>query len=103
MFSKRHVLQRYCQDIYKASLDIIDGQAIADMLADRDTGWIADKYLEIPSELWPAALLDEDYTAERDRWFSQKRTPENYADFLEIKRGLRTATFEDDAKRDLGE
>ena len=101
--SKRHVLKRYCQDIYRASLDIIDGQAIADTLADRDTSWIADKYLEIPSELWPATSLDEHYTTIRNRWLVQKQTPENYADFLEIKRGLRTATFEDDAKRDLGE
>ena len=73
------------------------------MLADRDTGWIADKYLEIPSELWPPSSLDEHYTSARDRWLARKQTPENYADFLDIKRGLRTATFEYDAKRDLGE
>jgi hypothetical protein len=100
--SKRHILKAYCQDIYGTTLDIFDGQAIADMLADRDTSWIADKYLEIPSELWPATSLDEHYTSAHGRWLVRKQTPENYADFLEIKRGLRTATFEDDAKRDLG-
>lgn len=100
--SKRHILQKYCRDTYGATLDIFDGQAIADMLADRDTGWIADKYLEIPSELWPATSLDEHYTSARDRWLVRKHTPVNYADFLEMKRGLRTATFEADAKRDLG-
>jgi len=99
--SKRHILKKHCQDTYGATLDIFDGQAIADMLADRDTSWIADKYLEIPSEMWPATSLDEHYTSARDRWLVRKQTPENYADFLEIKRGLRTATFEDDAKRDL--
>ena len=101
--SRRHVLKNYCHDTYRVALDIFDGQAIADMLADRDTGWIADKYLEIPSELWPPSSLDEHYTSARDRWLARKQTPENYADFLDIKRGLRTATFEDDAKRDLGE
>ena len=100
--AKRHILKKYCQDTYGSSLDIFDGQAIADMLADRDTGWIADKYLEIPSELWPVTSLDEHYTSLRERWLTQNQTPENYADFLEIKQALRTATFEDDAKRDLG-
>jgi hypothetical protein len=100
--AKRHILKKYCQDNYGAALDIFDGQAIADMLADRDTSWIADKYLEIPSDLWPATSLDEHYTSSRDRWLTQTQTPGNYADFLEIKRGLRTATFDEDAKRDLG-
>lgn len=100
--ARRHILQKYCQDTYGATLAIFDGQAIADMLADRDTSWIADKYLDIPSELWPATSLDERYVSSRDHWLIQKQIPENYADFLEIKQGLRTATFEDDAKRDLG-
>lgn len=100
--AKRHTLKKYCHDTYGATLDIFDGQAIADMLADRDTSWITDKYLEIPSELWPATSLDEHYTLSRDRWLTQNQSPENYADFLEIKQGMRTATFEDDAKRDLG-
>jgi hypothetical protein len=69
--AKRHTLKKFCQDTYGATLDIFDGQAIADMLADRDTSWIADRYLEIPSELWPPALLDEHYTSSRDRWLIQ--------------------------------
>jgi hypothetical protein len=100
--SKRHALKEHCRNTYGAALDIFDGQAIADMLADRDTSWIADKYLEIPPELWPATSLDEQYAAACNLWLVQKRIPENYADFLEIKSGLRTATSEDDAKRDLG-
>jgi hypothetical protein len=99
--AKRHRLQAYCQDSYQATLDIFDGQAISDMLADRDTGWIADKYLEIPSDFWPDTSLDDQYITSRDRWVTQKDTVENYADFLDIKRGLRMATFEDEAKRDL--
>ena len=98
---KRHKLQEHCRATYGASLDIFDGKAITDMLADHDTSWIADEYLNVPSELWPATTLDKDYTTARDRWLIQNGTPENYADFLEIKRGLRTATFEDDARRDL--
>jgi hypothetical protein len=98
---KRHILKEYCKKNYGASLDIFDGQAIADMLADRDTSWIADKYLQVPSELWPATSLDQQYTDACDRWLVKKPVPQNYADFLEIKQCLRTATFEDEAKRDL--
>jgi hypothetical protein len=70
--SKRHILKQYCQNSYGATLDIFDGQTIADMLPDRDTSWIADKYLEIPSELWPATSLDEHYSTSRNRWESPK-------------------------------
>ena len=98
---KRHKLQKDCHTSYSATLDILDGQAIADMLADHDTSWIADEYLNIPSELWPTITVDEKYTIARERWLIQNPAPENYADFIEIKRGLRTSTFEEEARRDL--
>jgi hypothetical protein len=97
---KRHKLQEHCSTTYAATLDIIHGQTIADMLTDHDISWIADPYLDIPSEFWPTTALDEGYTTARDRWLKQNRAVENYADFIEIKRGLRTATFEE-ARRDL--
>lgn len=99
--AKRHALQQYCHETYRATLDIFDGQAIADMLSDRDTSWIADQYLEIPAELWPPGSLDGSYISARDRWLSRNQEPENYANFLEIRSGLRTATFQEDARRDL--
>src|SRR5258707_5799748 len=34
--ARRHEMQALCQQQYGATLDIFDGQAIADMLADRD-------------------------------------------------------------------
>ena len=98
---KRHKLQKYCNDTYSAALDIFDGQAIATILSDRDTSWIADEYLSIPSELWPTSERNEDYINSRDRWLIQAETPENYADFLDLKRGLRMATFVEEARHDL--
>lgn len=82
-------------------MDIFDGQALADMLADPDAAWIAEQYLEIPADAWPVSSLDEEYTAARDRWLVNDAAPQNYADFLSIKRGLRTATYEDEAKPDI--
>ncbi|WP_149535763.1 hypothetical protein [Siccirubricoccus phaeus] len=99
--AKRHILKEFCKTQYSAGLDIIDGEAIADMLADTDLHWIAERYLDIPANIWPVAEYDADYQQHRERWLIQTNTPQNYADFLQIKEGLRTATFEDDAKRDL--
>lgn len=98
----RHNLKKHCQETYSATLDIFDGQAIADMLADRKALWIAEQFLEIPADALPPSSLDEHYYALRDRWLTMKTNPQNYADFLETKRGLRTAVFEAEARRDLG-
>jgi hypothetical protein len=99
--AKRHELQRFCQETFAASLEIFDGQALADLLAERDTFWIAEQFLSIPAEEWPAESTNEQYRALRDRWVSQSEEPANYADFLDIKQGLRTASFDESAKPDL--
>jgi hypothetical protein len=94
-------LQKLCQQSYGATLDIFDGQALADILAERDTFWIAEQYLSIPADEWPAESTDEQYRALRERWITRGDTPQNVAEFLDIKQGLRTACFEELAKRDL--
>ena len=100
--AKRHVLQSFCTVTYGATLDIFDGNTIADMLADTDARGVAFEHLEIPSELWPApGTLDPEYSVSRTRWLSRKQRPLNWADFFEIKLGLRTATFNEEAKPDL--
>jgi hypothetical protein len=97
----RHTLEAFCRDTYGAALDIFDGQAIADLLADRDTFWIAEQYLSLPTDAWPKEPVDQHYESLRARWVAQTRQPLNYSDFLELKQGLRTATFEDEARPDL--
>src|SRR5689334_3414431 len=57
--------------------------------------------LSIPSELWPTSERNEDYINSHDRWLIQADKPDNYADFLDIKRGLRMATFVEEFRRDL--
>lgn len=99
--AKRHGLQAYCQDTYNSRLDIFDGLAIADMLSDADTFWIAEQYLQVPANFFPEGEVDEEYDRLRERWLTTPREPTNYADFLSIKSGLRTATTEDAAKPDF--
>lgn len=98
----RHKLQAHCRDAYKADLDLFDGQQISDMLSDGDTFWIAEQYLSVPSEMFPPVTVDAEYQELKERWLTvEERGPGNLAEFLEIKRGLRRATFEEAAKPDL--
>ncbi|MGF9564999.1 hypothetical protein AAIH70_15905 [Neorhizobium sp. BT27B] len=98
----RHKLQAHCRDAYEANLELFDGQQISDMLSDGDTFWIAEHYLSVPSEMFPPVTVDDEYQDLKERWFTgEERGPSNLAEFLEIKRGLRRATFEEAAKPDL--
>jgi hypothetical protein len=99
--AKRHSLQDYCRKEYAAELEIFDGQALAELLADRDTFWIAEQFLSIPAAAWPQEPVDASYAAMRTKWVDANTTPQNYADFLDIKQGLRIATREEGAKPDL--
>lgn len=99
--AKRHELQGFCQQTYRASLDIFDGQALADILAERDTFWIAEQFLSIPADEWPADPTSAEYRALKERWITRGEQPQNYAEFLDIKSGLRSATFEESAKQDI--
>jgi len=89
--ARRHELQAHCADTYQARLELFDGQAIADQLADPDTFWIAEHFFSVPSEMYPAVETDEEYEALRETWLSGKRTVVTPADFIEFKRGLREA------------
>lgn len=83
------------------ALQIFDGNAIAEWLAEPDIFWIAQEYLHLPSDLAPAGELEQGYAKHREEWRSRAPIPINRTDFLEIKAGLRMATFDDSARADL--
>lgn len=100
--AQRHKLQLHCRDTYGARLEIHDGQAIADQLADSDTFWIAVQYLAIPADFCPEEALDDDYAKLKAQWLAADAEPPlDYSDFLDVKLGLRTATFEATVRQDL--
>ncbi|MCI4591124.1 hypothetical protein MOK15_13610 [Sphingobium sp. BYY-5] len=100
--AKRHNLQKLCHDAYGAHLEVFDGQAIADLLAEPETFWIAEQFLSVPADMFPAVEADADYAALRRRWFDEVREIGSYSDFIEVKRGLRRATFSPELRADLG-
>jgi hypothetical protein len=72
--SDRHKLQSEAREKYGLELEIFDGPAIAEMLADHQSAWIAQRFLSIPSEFvlqpegqspdWFEAVLATTYDSE---------------------------------------
>lgn len=99
----RHTLQSWCMATYSVQLEIIDAQALSEQLSLPSTFWVAEKYLDIPSEFMsrPVKLENQDYEEARQRWVVEARKPVNYADFVDIKASLRRVTFDDVLKSDI--
>lgn len=100
--ARRQELQKWAKDSHAVELEILDGQALSEGLTDPDVFWIAQEYLAISSEHYPALESnDARYSEYKVRWIKTARKPANYADFFEIKYGLRKATFSKDHQPDL--
>ncbi len=98
---KRNMLKTWAKG-QGVTLQIFDGQAISEMLADHETLWIAQQYLTLPAELvFPAPEGEDWYQELKARWADREPLPISRADFVEIKSGLRHATFEVQARPDL--
>ncbi|HEY0115120.1 MAG TPA: hypothetical protein VGB54_05315 [Allosphingosinicella sp.] len=100
--AKRHELQAWCRKQHKAELEVFDGQAIANLLAEPEHFWIAEHFLAVPAEMYPPIEGGEEYARLKERWLAGTREIANQADLTEVKRGLRKATFKAELKPDLG-
>jgi hypothetical protein len=100
--AKRHELQAWSRKQHDAKLEVFDGQAIANLLAEPEHFWIAEQFLAVPAEMYPPIEGTGEYGGLKERWFDGSREIANQADFLEVKRGLRKATFKTELKPDLG-
>lgn len=100
---RRHKLQKWCLETYGVSLEIFDGQALAEQLTNIDVFWLAEEYLDVPSEFYPHyGETEESYDKYKLRWLTQDDEPQSYADFIQVKYCLRRATFRNEKKPDLG-
>lgn len=82
-------------------LQIFDGSAIAELLAEAELFWIAQEFLHIPAELAPEFPSNDSYIQHRTAWKSRSALPVSRPDFASIKAGLRRSTFETYARGDL--
>ena len=102
--SDRHVLQEWAQTQHGVHLDIYDGQAIAELLIDRDVVWIAERYLGVPSQMLPVPPVTEEdswYEEYRQKWRLTAPRVHSYADFGEIRAAVRHATFDKTLVQDI--
>lgn len=100
--SKRHDLQQWGKKEYSIELEIFDGQALSEELTDPEIFWIAEEYLHVPSEMYPKHKKEpRKYQEYKQKWIMENSIPASYADFFQIKHGLRNATFNKEHKVDL--
>ncbi len=92
--ARRHSIRDWASEAFEVHVEIFDGQAISEALADPDTFWIAEEFLSVSADQYPQpAESGTRYTRLREHWLRASNAPRNYADFFEIKYGLRHATF----------
>ena len=102
----RHRLQSEIKSSHKVRLEFHDAESIASLLARPDGFWIAERFLSIPAEIRPD-LPDEngdltaEYVARRRRWRTKDVPSPTLGDFIDLKEGLRQATFDPETRGDL--
>lgn len=98
----RHVLQAWASGQHNIRLDIFDGKAISELLADADTYWIAVRYLGMPETSYPRKLAENDdwYGPDLEKW-QQVENPHGFADFQELSVCARRALYDDKYRADL--
>ena len=102
--TKRHYLKKWAEEEYSIDFEIYDGQAVSELLAERDVFWIAERYLSIPAEIYPVYPVkdgNEWYFKLLQEWKQKNDHYYHHADFVEIKSAIRHATFTPEVKQDL--
>ena len=102
----RHQLESETQESYGVRLEFHDGESFANLLARADGFWIAERFLAIPAEIRPEPVttdgnLSDEYVERRQRWREQSQPISTLGDFIDLKAGLRAATFQKESHGDL--
>lgn len=102
--AKRHKLKDWARENYSIELEIHNGEAISELLADREIFWIAEKYLSIPAEIFPRSSENDGgvwYSTVFSEWKDKKPTGDNFSEFAEIKLAARHSFYTESLKQDL--
>lgn len=99
--ARRHSLQHWAREQWDVALDVIDGEALADLLAGQNLFWAAIEHLAIPAELAPETTELAEYGNSLTRWRDRTDDPRTFGDLLSLRDGLRDATFMPEHRDDL--
>jgi len=98
----RHAFQDRMRARHGIHVEMFDGNAIAELMAQPHTFWIAEEYLHLPARVFPP-VPDRPGWYEEDlaRWHSDDSRPFSWGHLVDLTGCLRYAAFHEDAKRDL--
>jgi tetratricopeptide (TPR) repeat protein len=104
--AKAQELKTEARQQHEIELEILDGQALAEMLSHHDTFWMAARWLAVPAEYGPerfdtGAIEPAWYVESRERWRAAQHPPTTMGEVMEVRAGLRRATFHANARPDL--
>ncbi|HVQ38103.1 MAG TPA: hypothetical protein VMS31_11255, partial [Pyrinomonadaceae bacterium] len=94
----------WARKTYSIGLEIHDGQSLAELLSGRDVFWIAEKYLSVPSEIYPRSSVDDGgewYRIQLEEWKQRSSPPLSHADFSTLKGAGRHALNSEELKQDV--
>ena len=97
----KNALKKEARDSFGLELEVFDGPAIAEMLADRQTSWIATRYLSLPGEFVVSPETPSPGWFEEVLGRTYDRENLTSADFFELKDAIRFATWEPEHHSDL--
>src|SRR6185369_4864423 len=100
----RHKLIEWARKTYSIELEIHDGQSLAELLSGRDVFWIAEKYLSVPSQIYPRSSVDDGgewYSRQLEAWKERSFPPTSHADFSTLKGAGRHALKSEELRQDV--
>jgi len=100
----RHELIEWARKTQSIHLEIHDGQSLAELLSARDVFWIAEKYLSVPSEIYPRSSVDDGgawYQRQLEEWKRRSFPPMTHADFSTLKAAGRHALSSEELTQDV--
>jgi hypothetical protein len=99
---RRHALQKEVRAQFHVGLEVLDGEAIAALLADADHFWIASRFLGVPATMAPdSASGPAWYDAAKARWLSRTDPPGTDGDLDDITRAARIVALDDGPIADI--
>ena len=104
--ASRHKLETETQESYGIPLVLHDAESISNLLARPQGFWIAERFLSIPAQVRPEAPttegeLSDEYIELRHTWRNKGAPNPTLGDLIDLKAGLRYATFHRTAREDL--
>ena len=104
--ASRHRLETETQEVFGVRLELHDAESIANLLAQPEGFWIAERFLSIPAQIRPEAPategeFSEEYIERRRSWRDKGAPNPTLGDLIDLKAGLRYATFQQIAREDL--